>query len=155
MPATDLPNVGRIAMVSDPQGVPFYVMTPVPPPGAPDATSDVFDRHARQRVNWNELASPDLASSKAFYSRHFGFEFKETMNMGPMGDYSFVAYAGSDLLCYRAAGPAALVARQNEVWDPILQAVEAAIGARFIRAAEVAGDAFLGVVADCVQGEVH
>lgn len=44
-----------------------------------------------------------------------------------------VAYAGSDLLCYRAGGPAALVARQNEIWDPILQAVEAAIGARFIR----------------------
>jgi chaperone required for assembly of F1-ATPase len=45
-----------------------------------------------------------------------------------------VAYAGSDLLCYRASGPATLVARQNEIWDPVLQAVEAAIGARFIRA---------------------
>ena len=45
-----------------------------------------------------------------------------------------VAYAGSDLLCYRAANPAGLVARQSEVWDPILHAVEDAIGARFIRA---------------------
>ncbi len=44
-----------------------------------------------------------------------------------------VAYAGSDLLCYRAASPAGLVARQTETWDPILQAVEAAIGARFVR----------------------
>jgi hypothetical protein len=97
MPATDLPNVGRIAMVADPQGVPFYLMTPVPPPGEPDATSDVFDRHAPQRVNWNELASPDLAASKAFYSRHFGFEFNESMNMGPMGDYCFIDHHGQRL----------------------------------------------------------
>jgi predicted enzyme related to lactoylglutathione lyase len=96
MPATNLP-VGRIAMVTDPQGVPFYLMAPVPPPGVPDATSDVFDRHARQRVNWNELASPDLAASKAFYSRHFGFEFNESMNMGPMGDYCFIDHHGQRL----------------------------------------------------------
>jgi uncharacterized protein len=97
MPATDLANVGRIAMVADPQGVPFYLMAPVAPPGMPDATSDVFDRHARQRVNWNELASPDLAASKAFYNRHFGFEFKESMNMGPMGDYCFIDHHGQRL----------------------------------------------------------
>ena len=96
MPATDLP-VGRIAMVADPQGVPFYLMRPVPPPGVADATSDVFDRHAPQHVNWNELASPDLAASKAFYSRHFGFEFNEAMNMGPMGDYCFIDHHGKRL----------------------------------------------------------
>src|SRR5690606_15906050 len=26
MPASDIPDVGRIAMVTDPQGVPFYIM---------------------------------------------------------------------------------------------------------------------------------
>jgi chaperone required for assembly of F1-ATPase len=31
-----------------------------------------------------------------------------------------VKYAGSDLLCYRAEGPAALVQRQSTAWDPIL-----------------------------------
>lgn len=30
------------------------------------------------------------------------------------------AYAGSDLLCYRADGPQGLVDRQNTVWDPYL-----------------------------------
>lgn len=29
-------------------------------------------------------------------------------------------YAGSDLLCYRAEGPAPLVARQAAAWDPVL-----------------------------------
>ena len=96
MGATNLP-VGRIAMVSDPQGVPFYVMTPIPPPGQPDATSDLFDRHARERVNWNELSSPDLEASKAFYSRHFGFAFHEKMDMGPLGDYCFIDLAGQQI----------------------------------------------------------
>jgi chaperone required for assembly of F1-ATPase len=45
-----------------------------------------------------------------------------------------VAYAGSDLLCYRAASPANLVTEQCRTWDPIVDAVEAAIGARFMRA---------------------
>lgn len=30
------------------------------------------------------------------------------------------AYGESDLLCYRAEGPAALAARQSELWDPLL-----------------------------------
>ena len=94
MPATDIPNVGRIARVADPQGVPFYLMTPVPPPGVPDAASDVYDRHAQQRVNWNELATPDLAAAKAFYGRHFAFEFNESMHMGAMGDYCFIDHHG-------------------------------------------------------------
>src|SRR3546814_10341844 len=41
MPATDLP-VGRIAMVSDPQGAVFYVMDPIPPEGMEGMESDVF-----------------------------------------------------------------------------------------------------------------
>jgi len=94
MPPTDIPPAGRIAMVADPQGVPFYVMTPTPPAGIPDATSDVFDRTTPQRVNWNELTSPELAASKAFYAKHFDFEFNETMNMGPLGDYCFIDHHG-------------------------------------------------------------
>lgn len=31
-----------------------------------------------------------------------------------------VAFAGSDLLCYRAQSPAALAARQQAAWDPVL-----------------------------------
>lgn len=94
MPATTIPHVGRIAMVSDPQGVPFYVMTPLPPPGIPEPVSDVFARTVPQRVNWNELASPNLAASKAFYARHFDFEFRESMDMGPMGEYCFIDHHG-------------------------------------------------------------
>ena len=39
-----------------------------------------------------------------------------------IGDFrgQIAAYAESDLLCYRAEGPDALVARQAEAWDPLL-----------------------------------
>ncbi len=39
-------------------------------------------------------------------------------------------YAASDLLCYRAEGPEALVARQAEAWDPFLDWVSDTFGAR-------------------------
>ena len=41
-------------------------------------------------------------------------------------------YAGSDLVCYRAGDPAALVARQAAAWDPILAFARTRFGARFI-----------------------
>ena len=43
-------------------------------------------------------------------------------------------YAGSDLLCYRAGAPESLVARQNEAWDPWLDWISNACGARFVLA---------------------
>ncbi len=42
-----------------------------------------------------------------------------------------VKYLGSDLLCYRAAAPRALVTRQSLHWDPILAWAKAALGAEF------------------------
>lgn len=42
-----------------------------------------------------------------------------------------VRYAGSDALCYRTGEPDNLVERQRAVWDPIIAATEAALGARF------------------------
>ncbi len=96
MPAFDL-AVGRIAMVADPQGVPIYVMAPIPPAGAEDATSDVYSRWEEQHVSWNELYSPDLEAAKRFYSRHFNFEFNESLPMGPMGDYCFIDHGGETI----------------------------------------------------------
>ncbi len=96
MPAATLP-VGRIAMVKDPQGVPIYLMTPVPPPGKEGVGSDVFSVTEPQRVRWNELASPDQQASMAFYSRHFGFEFNNSLPMGEMGNYCFIEHDGRTL----------------------------------------------------------
>ncbi len=40
-------------------------------------------------------------------------------------------FASSDLLCYRADAPEGLVERQNEHWDPVLDWIRGALGARF------------------------
>lgn len=40
-----------------------------------------------------------------------------------------VAYGGTDLLCYRATGPAALLGRQAESWDPLLDWCATALAA--------------------------
>lgn len=41
-----------------------------------------------------------------------------------------VAFAGSDLVCYRAAGPSGLVALQSMHWDPVVAWSERRLGAR-------------------------
>jgi chaperone required for assembly of F1-ATPase len=43
-----------------------------------------------------------------------------------------VAYAGNDLVCYRASAPAGLVARQVELWDPLLDWADRTLGARLV-----------------------
>jgi len=45
-----------------------------------------------------------------------------------------VAYAGADLLYYRAGEPEGLVARQQAVWDPLIAWAERRFGVRFILA---------------------
>ena len=94
MPPWDQPGVGRLAMVTDPQGAPFYVMAPLPPEGDPDATSDVFSVDRPQHVRWNELSTSDPRAAITFYQRHFGWEQEGAMDMGEMGRYAFVQQDG-------------------------------------------------------------
>lgn len=94
MPAFDIPNVGRIAMVADPQGAPFYIMKPTPPTNEPEAKSDVFSVDQPQRVRWNELATSDQDGAIDFYTRQFGWEQEGGMPMGEMGEYKFINHGG-------------------------------------------------------------
>ncbi len=89
MPATDMP-VGRIAMVTDPQGAPFYIMAPTPPPGMEGIESDAFSVTEAQHVRWNELATSDPEAAIAFYKKHFGWGQQGAIEMGPIGTYRFI-----------------------------------------------------------------
>lgn len=95
MPPFDVPNVGRIAMVADPQGAPFYLMKPIPPANDPDAVSDVFSPSEQQRVGWNELQTSDVESARRFYGSQFGWGSDEFMPMGEMGEYRFFDHRGT------------------------------------------------------------
>lgn len=87
MPAFDMPGVGRMAMVSDPQGAPFYVMK-----GASDETSHSFASETPKNGHcaWNELSTTDTASAVDFYTAQFGWKQEGDMDMGPMGKYLFL-----------------------------------------------------------------
>jgi predicted enzyme related to lactoylglutathione lyase len=94
MPPWDQPGVGRLAMVADPSGAPFYLMNPIPPEGQPDAQSDVFSVDRPQHVRWNELSTSNQAGMVDFYTRHFGWVQEGEMDMGPIGKYQFVYHRG-------------------------------------------------------------
>jgi uncharacterized protein len=87
----DIPNVGRLAFVADPQGAMFYVMR-----GASDETSLAFasDRPREGHVAWNELMSADQAGAWTFYGGLFGWTRDGAMDMGPMGQYEFIRHGG-------------------------------------------------------------
>lgn len=86
VPPTDIPGVGRFSLMADPQGATFYVMRP-----SGDGESTSFSPDGRPgRCAWNELSTTDLQSALAFYGPLFGWENRETMDMGPMGGYHFL-----------------------------------------------------------------
>ena len=89
MPARDIEMAGRIAMVADPNGAPFYVMTPS---GEGESTS--FSPDKLGRCAWNELMAADQQAALDFYTGLFGWGLPEPMDMGAMGKYQFVEHDG-------------------------------------------------------------
>jgi predicted enzyme related to lactoylglutathione lyase len=89
MPAMDMEGVGRMALLADPQGVPFYVMR-----GSSGEASGSFDPMKPGRCSWNELSTPDQDGALAFYTGRFGWEKGEVMPMGELGGYQFVNHGG-------------------------------------------------------------
>jgi len=86
LPAFDIPNIGRLAMVTDPQGIPFYVMR-----GASPESSTAYQREGIGHVSWNELVTPDDKGAIAFYEKQFNLSTAGSLPMGEMGDYTFLA----------------------------------------------------------------
>lgn len=64
-------------------------------------------------------------------------------------------YGGSDLLCYRADGPADLVALQARHWDPILDWARAELGADLTRTTGVMHVAQPEVSLEALRAHVH
>lgn len=89
MPARDMEGVGRMAMVFDPQGALFYVMT-----STDGQTSHAFAADAPNpgHCAWNELMTSDQAGAMAFYTSQFGWVKDGEMDMGPMGTYEFLRH---------------------------------------------------------------
>ena len=102
MPANDIPDVGRIAMVADPQGNPFYIMR-----GSVDQVSTSFAPDKPGHTAWNELQTSDLEAATSFYTDMFGWTLGDVMPMGEMGDYQFIDHGGRMIGAMMKAPPGA------------------------------------------------
>jgi predicted enzyme related to lactoylglutathione lyase len=79
---TDIPNIGRLAVVTDPQGAPFALFRDAgghPPPAPPPTTPGL--------VGWRELHAADGETAFKFYAGQFGWTEAGQIDMGPMGVY--------------------------------------------------------------------
>ena len=80
VPPTDIPNVGRFAIVEDPQGAVFSLFhgdgPDMPSPASPPAGT----------VAWNELMTTDAEKAAEFYVALTGWTVQK-VDMGPMGFY--------------------------------------------------------------------
>ena len=80
MSPTDTPTVGRIAVLADPEGVQFAIIAPA--------------RNGQQETvpgsgefAWHEMLATDPVAAFDFYSRLFGWEKTDAMDMGSSGIY--------------------------------------------------------------------
>ena len=77
----DIPEVGRFAVVADPQGVTFMLMKPSQPDQPPVAAG------TPGHIGWHELLANDGKSAFDFYASQFGWTKGDAMDMGAMGTY--------------------------------------------------------------------
>lgn len=92
MQPRDVEIAGRIAMVADPGGVPFYVMTPRPPEGTEGHSTAFQSGLVQGHCGWNELMAGDAARETEFYTGLFAWSLPEPMDMGEHGKYQFFTH---------------------------------------------------------------
>jgi hypothetical protein len=80
-PVIDVPTVGRMQMLKDPQGAAFYIIEPSPREERPEKPPEVGE------ASWHELMTTDSEAAMKFYSEVFGWQPSDVMDMGEMGKY--------------------------------------------------------------------
>jgi len=100
---SDIPNMGRFAVLTDPQGATFAVYTP---PGPPPEGSEGSKPGAGE-FTWHELATTDADAALDFYTELFGWEKGPGHEMGAMGTYHIIEHGGAQVGgVYNAQGAA-------------------------------------------------
>ncbi len=89
--ATDIPTIGRFAVLGDPQGATFAVYKSVGDEAMPDRPADVGE------FSWDELAAANYETAFDFYSDLFGWAKTDSMDMGEMGMYQMYGRNGTTL----------------------------------------------------------
>jgi predicted enzyme related to lactoylglutathione lyase len=81
LPPQEIPTVGTIAVLADPQGAVFALHTPLAGMEGPAAPPEAGS------FSWHELASTDQAAAFDFYRTLFAWDTIAQNDMGPMGIY--------------------------------------------------------------------
>ncbi|HEY6481911.1 MAG TPA: VOC family protein [Steroidobacteraceae bacterium] len=89
--AAEIPNVGKFAVLSDPQGAAFIVFTPNAGSDGAASSAAVGD------FTWHELATTDPHAALRFYSELFGWKKGASHDMGTMGTYQIISHEGQDV----------------------------------------------------------
>jgi predicted enzyme related to lactoylglutathione lyase len=94
-PPTEIPTVGRFAVVSDSQGAGFMLFAPLAgdmtPPPHPEESSQAG------HVGWRELRALDGAKAFDWYAGLFGWTKGTAVDMGELGVYQLFQVAGQDV----------------------------------------------------------
>jgi hypothetical protein len=86
--ATEIPTIGRFAILTDPQGAAFTLFTPFDESAPGNAPPPIGD------FSWHELGTTDFEAAFRFYSELFGWQEMERMDMGPNGIYFIFGWDG-------------------------------------------------------------
>ena len=87
--AADVPRVGRMAVLQDPQGAMFAVSTRIERQRWKEAQVGDF--------SWHELLTSNAQTAFDFYSKLFGWEKMQAMEMGAQGIYQIFGTGGHQL----------------------------------------------------------
>jgi predicted enzyme related to lactoylglutathione lyase len=90
---TDIPKIGRFAVIADPLGASINVFKPAPPeqPGQGMTPHDVTKPG---EFCWAELMTTDHEAAFRFYSSLFGWQKISDFDMGPTGKYLIYGLGG-------------------------------------------------------------
>jgi hypothetical protein len=86
-PPTDIPGIGRFAVIADPTGAVIDIMTPAPS----DQPRTEPAPGTRGTAGWRELYAGDLDKAFPFYAELFGWRKDSDMDMGAGGTYRLFA----------------------------------------------------------------
>lgn len=78
----EIPEVGRFAIIADPQGAVIAVYKPVN-----EMSEEDGDAPTPGEFSWHELATTDWETALDFYSQLFGWKATDAMDMGEAGTY--------------------------------------------------------------------
>lgn len=88
--AMDVPTVGRMACVVDPQGATLWVL-------APSSSESMPEPPEVGSFVWNELATTDPGAAFSFYAELFGWELMDEMDVGGGNSYRIFGAGGQML----------------------------------------------------------